>query len=386
MTGTIALSSCALDPGVCREPLRPAHLRNATYAGQFDWDTLFYDVYRVGPDIVFQGPPLLNLLRSLRQGKPFARRFGLPARGTHVGRDKRGEVWLRDGADRVTLDGPLGHRNLVVQPNLSRLFAGKRVLHTLSKNNSARWIADWIRFYARIHGADAVLIYDNGSTIYTAAGLEAELRAAFPELTIHVVDWPFRYGPQGGLAGAVDGVETPWDSDFCQTGSLQHARLRFLLQARSVLNVDIDELVLSDRGRSIFAATEEAAAGFVKFPGAWICTASPTAVTSGDCHHADFVHCDRRELEICPPKWCIVPDLANARRHSWSVHNLFGSPHNRTLSGEFKYRHMKGISNSWKYDRWDDSAFDRERFALDVPLQEAFAQAEMVSRPSAPVA
>lgn len=358
---------------------RPMDQRDDRYAQQYDWDTLFYDVFRVGRDIVFQGPPYFNLLEPLKQTELLRGKFRrLFARAEHVGRHKRGEIWLRDSADRVALDSSLGHFDIAVQPNLSHLFAGRRVLHTLSKNNAARWIIDWIRFYIAEHQADGVLLYDNASTIYTSAELEAELRAAFPAIAIHVVHWPFKYGPQGGLAGAVNGVESPWDSDFCQTGSLQHARFRFLLEARSILNADIDELVLSNRGRSIFTATEESTAGFVKFPGAWICTAGPRPVSPANCRHGNFTYRDRREQEVCPPKWCIVPKLRDRKRYSWSVHNLFGARFNRNISDEFKYRHVKGISDNWKYDRWEDAAFDHDRFNEDEPLRASLARAGLL--------
>lgn len=371
----VALATVTLDPqsGLRRESPRPPHLRNAAYAAQFDWDTLFYDVYRVGRHVVLQGPPLLNLLAPLRASAPLRRAFRpiLPA-ARHVGINKRGEIWWRSDTSHVAIDGPVGRYDIAVQPNLSHLFAGRRVLHTLSKDNAPRWIADWIAFYVAEHGADAVLLYDNGSTTYTAADLEARLQAAFPALVIQVVSWPFAYGPQGGLAGAVDGAEAPWDSDFCQTGSLQHARFRFLLQARSVLNVDIDELVLSDRGRSIFAATESAPHGFIKFPGRWISGASPLPLAQATCRHADFSLVDRAAAGDCPPKWCIVPTLRYARRQSWSVHNLFNAPCNRRLDGEFAFRHMKAISNSWKESRWHDGGCDPERFAEDAALRAAF--------------
>ena len=69
---------------------------------------------------------------------------------------------------------------------------------------------------------------------------------------------------------------------------MQHARFRFLSQARSVLNVDIDELVLSDRNRSIFAATEQARGGFVKFSGRWVSATTPHGVSPGCGRHGDF--------------------------------------------------------------------------------------------------
>lgn len=375
ITDHITLSSCLIaddNPLVRRSP-RPENERNAVYAEQFDWKTVFYDVYRVGDQIVFQGPPFANFLPLLSNAAPFRGRFGwLFPRARLIERNRASEIWLRNANDTLVLDSPLGRFDIAVQPNLSHLFAGRRVIHTLSKNNDPRWIRDWIAFYRTIHGADGVLLYDNNSTIYDTAELQAELRVDFPDMAVIVQDWPFRYGPQGGLAGAVDGRETAWDSDYCQTGSLQHARFRFLLSARSVLNVDIDELVLSDRGRSIFAATEDSRHGFTKFAGAWISSANPRGATQADCRHVDFVLRDRLEEETCPPKWCIVPGLKGRWNHTWSVHNVFGAKFNRSLSDEFVYRHMKGISNNWKYDRWDAGAPDPDRFSEDRDLRLAF--------------
>ena len=375
MTDAFALSPCLIadDNPIVRHSPRPESERNAAYADQFDWKTVFYDVYRVDDHIVFQGPPFANFLPLLREAEPFCGRFGwLLPRARLIERNRASEIWLRDPAGAIVIDSALGRFDITVQPNLSHLFAGRRVIHTLSKNNDPRWIRDWIAFYRNIHGADGVLLYDNNSTIYDTRELQAELRADFPGMAVIVQDWPFLYGPQGGLAGAVDGRETAWDSDYCQTGSLQHARLRYLLSARSVLNVDIDELVLSDRGRSIFAATEQSRHGFTKFAGAWISSANARGATQADCRHADFVLRDGLEEETCPPKWCIVPARNGRWKHTWSVHNVFGAKFNRTLSDEFVYRHMKGISNNWKYDRWHAGPPDPQRFSEDRDLRLAF--------------
>lgn len=362
-----------------RESPRPPELRNERYADQFDADTLFYDVYRVGRDVVFQGPPLLNLGAAVAEAALFrGRRHLVLPRARRIERNRASEVWLRTDADALTFDLPLGngrsHRfDIRVQPNESARFAGRRVLHTLSKNNEVRWIIDWIRYYQKVHGADAVLFYDNGSHRYGAAELERELGATFPDMEIAVVDWPFRYGPQGGLAGAVNGVEAPWDSDYCQTGSMQHARFRYLRDARSVLNVDIDELVVGPE--PIFAATERARGRFIKFAGQWITSATARGVTAADCRHADFTLRDRQETETCPPKWCVVPAACSDTRHCWSVHNLFGSRANRRVSSDFSYRHLKGISNNWKYDRWDGEPFDPARYDEDTALVATLANA-----------
>lgn len=376
----VRLSSAVIDPAaeLLRESPRPPELRNATYADRFDWDTLFYDCYRSGPYIVLQGPPYRNLLAPLLASAPLAQQMRRwISRPRHVGRDKRGEIWLRSDADRLTLTGPIGTYDLAIGPDLAHVFAGRRVIHTLSKDNAPRWIHDWVRFYHAEHGADAVLLYDNGSTAYSAAALQAGLREAFPDLVIHVVHWPFKYGPQGGMAGAVDGHEAPWDSDYCQTGSLQHARLRLLRQAKSVLNVDIDELVLGVHGGSIFAAAERSRGGFVKFAGSWISGATPHPVAHANCRHADFVYRDLAETRTCPPKWCLVPGRDDPFATSWSVHNLFGSRHNRRVDDTFTYRHITPISDGWKEDRRIEARFDPDRHVMDTALEQSLAHAGM---------
>lgn len=369
-----SLSTITLN-GITRDCLRPAELRNAAFAGQYDWDTLFYDVYRAGPHVVMQGPPLLNLLAGLQASTPLRGKFGWPwPSARHFGQKKRGEIWWRADADRVALDGPLGRFDIAVQPDGAALFAGKRVIFTLSKDNDLRWIADWVRFYRRIHGADAVLVHDNGSTAYTLEELQATLdEAAAGEMVALAISWPFRYGPQGGLAGMVGGIEPDWDSDFCQTGSLQHARFRFLRAARSVLNVDIDELVLGDG--SIFAATESARSGFSKFPGKWIAAHAPGGAARETCRHADYTLAERPEEAACPPKWCLVPGKADRLADSWSVHNLFGAKANRQLSHTFTYRHLRAITTSWKPDRWAVELGDPASLRADAALVQAYAAA-----------
>ena len=373
----ITLSSVTLDPacGIRRDSLRPPALRNAAYAGQYDWDTLFYDVYRAGPHVVLQGPPFLNLLAGLKASTPLRGAFGFPSFGArHMGEKKRGEIWWRSDADRVVLDGPLGRHEIPVQRDGAALFAGRRVITTLSKDNDLRWIADWVRFYRRIHGADGALVYDNGSSAYALEELQACLNeAAAGEMVAVAISWPFRYGPQGGLAGMVDGVEPDWDSDFCQTGSLQHARFRFLRAASAVLNVDIDELVLGDG--SIFAATEQARSGFIKFPGQWVAAHAPHPISRATCRHADYTLSELPVEAVCPPKWCVVPGRGDRRADSWSVHNLFGARANRTLSDAFTYRHLRAITTSWKEDRWAGEQGDPARLPVDDALVQAYREA-----------
>ena len=380
MSEPIALSSCIVAPetGILRDCPRPVALRNEIFADRFDWNTLFYDVYRVGRDVVFQGPPLFNFLDLLKQQPPFRgtlRRWFPRAR--HYSQGKRGEIWLRSDADHFTLDGPLGRFDIAVQPSLNPLFAGRRVLMTISKDNQIHWIEDWLWYYRAVHGAEGALLYDNGSTLYTPEELQARLSASVPDMVVRVISWPFPFGAEGGMAGAVGGVEAPWDSDYCQVGQQQHARFRCFGQARSVLNVDIDEFVLPSGGQTIFEATENSRHGFTKFEGRWVTVASDTAPGPLQCRHGDFTRLEGAGAETCPAKWCVVP-AAFGRECSWSHHNIFGTKANRELSDQFTYRHFQGITTSWKYDRWSEDAPAAENLPEDGVLKDAMARAGLV--------
>ena len=142
-----------------------------------------------------------------------------------------------------------------------------------------------------------------------------------------------------------------------------------------MLNVDIDELVLGPGGTSIFAHTERSRSGFIKFAGSWISSASSRAITPQTCRHADFTHRDTAEARTCPAKWCLVPGRDHPLRTSWSVHNLFGTRHNRRIDPHFSYRHMTAISTSWKEDRTIAGGFDPWRFAEDTALADSFTRA-----------
>ena len=77
------------------------------------------------------------------------------------------------------------------------------------------------------------------------------------------------------------------------------------------------------------------------------------------------------------PKWCLVPGRADRRSDSWSVHNLFGAKANARIDGEFSYRHLRGITDSWKEDRWATSDTDPALLPRDDALAAAFERAGM---------
>ena len=269
MNGKIfGLSPIRLDPdsGLRRESPRAPEFRQPDFDERFDSETLFYDVFR-HPDrstIMMIGPSLYNLaslfddieIRALPSGS--------------VCRFRRYDL---DRLTRVEVDAPAGTSEIVLRAGKNELhgkvsppetadYRSLRVLYAISKNNDITWICDWARFNRDVHGAQALLIYDNQSTDYQVDELLHKLGQIGGLAFVGVVPLPFRFGPPGL------GLRKSWDSNFLQIGSLELARWRFLLDAKSFLNTDIDELVLGRGGASVFDAAERS--GIVRFYGRWV--------------------------------------------------------------------------------------------------------------------
>ncbi|HFM2595975.1 TPA: hypothetical protein ACG6Z2_004766, partial [Escherichia coli] len=98
-----------------------------------------------------------------------------------------------------------------------------------SKNNDLNWIKDWIIFYRDQYNINGVLIYDNSSTVYTLDEMASFLSNENLGVEIVLVSWPFKYGPQGS-----DKDNLPWDSDFCQHGAMENAKVKYLKHANIV--------------------------------------------------------------------------------------------------------------------------------------------------------
>ncbi len=350
-----------------RAPPRPFALRQAEYSDTFDSRTLIYDLFRRpdGAGAVAIAPPPCNLLYLIACAR-IATGRGTETRSLSIlERDRMTELWFRAGpADgEVTFgDSPLGRVTLPIQPNGSDEFADRRVLFTISRNNEIAWISDWARFHRRAHGADAILFYDNASDRYDSAEIGAALRQAAPGAQIRVVDWPFPFGPQGSADGKV------WDSDFCQYGMFHHARWRFLARAKSVLNIDIDEMVLSARRESIFAAAESSREGYVAFGGHWIAYTPPEAKQRV---------ADLRMRDLSKPtaatKWCAVPARCGLEQQ-WRVHDITGFSHSPVPAEQFSHRHFWAISTSWKHNRSRPAPFDPAIHVVDDVLAAQIAE------------
>jgi hypothetical protein len=321
-----------------RERPRAAELRGDDYDEKFDFDTLFYDVFRSRDEIIAVGPPLLNLREPVRRWRFDA--DGVPAAAPHLIELEctQRAVFRRFPGTELGITASGSPRAAGrIGADLAFYFAGTRAMMTVQLDNDLEWISDWVDWHHRAHGTNAVIVYDNGSTRYMLDDLlEAITRPGIRVAAI--VDWPFRYGPQGSAT-------VPWDSAFAQAGAIEHARRRALRQAAGILSIDIDELVHLVNGRDVYQLAAESAFGIVSFAGTWAYanpTAPPALARHIDCRWV------RALDEPAERKWCAVPRRL-PDRVQLVVHSARGvpGPHSSTSA----FWHMRPISTGWKVNR-----------------------------------
>lgn len=357
-----ALSSIVLPAalGLARAPVIPAADRPADHDARYDALGLVHDVVHIAEAGVVRMfcPPPLDLAPAFREGA--FRLDGRPARLCRLRRRRRyavAEFAAPTRPERLSFALRGWETEVAVHSDADcAAFSGRNVLFTLSRDNDLAWVSDWVRFHAGEHGADAVLFLDNGSS-YPPEAL-AETLAAVPGVAVVRVARTERpYGPmplRGSKSRAM----------FLQTCLLNLARFRWLWQARAVLQGDVDELVVSRTGASVFDAAVASRAGWIKYRGLW---RAPMGAAEALPRHADHwgVLDDARP---CPAKYCIVP-AGPMRRHSWNVHNLDLVPFSRRFeTADFHYLHCRGITTRWKGEksraRLDDRPADAEARAL----------------------
>jgi hypothetical protein len=208
----------------------------------------------------------------------------------------------------------------------------------MSKDNELVWIRDWVLFHAINHGCDAVLLYDNVSSKYDLAQVH-ETIASVPGIAVAVVvHWPFKIGPQGP-----SGI---WDSDFAQYGALEHARHRFLARAATVINADIDELVVTRDRQSVCDLARNSRTGYLQYSGVRIENVSDLNV-GGTRRHMHFAY-RAYPLQQTTLKWTVVPARCGTRAQ-WRVHGIDGMRADKKRSAAVTHRHFWPITTGWKY-------------------------------------
>jgi hypothetical protein len=328
------------------------------YREQFDDRTLFYDVFAHGDDVWLCGPPVSNLREPLEKGE--WRVDGQEVSGAvelgDWGRTQRSRITGAGRGSRLDLAFAGYEFTTEIAPNESDLFAGQRAIITKSKDNDLVWIQDYLRYYHLVHGVTGVVLHDNNSTRYTARDVADAISEVEGITTAVVVDWRFPFGPDGG-------PRTIWDSDYGQYGMLEHGRFRYLAKAAGVISTDIDELILCDDGRSVFAHAAESETGVAMFSGYWMAKATRTPMDLGrQRRFSDYHH---RAKGTTTVKWAALPALLDERTTQWRVHSVAGS--GAVMTDRVHHRHFQGVNNGWRYARTETVA-QPEKHVYDVRM------------------
>lgn len=331
------------DGGLLRDYTRPEGNRPQQYLDKYDRTTLIYDAFAAEDrgQIIVNAPPMLNLW------DPF--RSGLKRDGVAVSSVKRHE-WKR--TDQIRIQGLGGAltteiagqtRPVQVRPGQTARFAGLNCLLALNKNNDIRWVRDWVRYNVNRHGAEGVVLIDNGSDAYPLEDLAAALETVPGLIQGVIYAAPFPYGPT--MAASRRGEKNP---RFFQSTMLNLARSDALAKAAAVLSVDIDEIVHGPEDRTIFEVTKANPLGMTTVYGFWGYPASAEHVPALQRDHRYRTDPNKK----CNRKWCIVPGGPIDRLAVWDPHQVGGILQNLfTVSKTFRHMHCRGTTTGWKTTR-----------------------------------
>lgn len=359
--------------GVYRKPPRSKRNQESDYLERFDHHTLFYDLFEDYNGVVFSGPPLRNLLdiikianielygQEVHQKDAFA--DGWKTQRSKVTIPTEEIYYSNDSTFRIDV-GKLSVKGKI-QKNHSDVFKDRNVLVTLSKNNDLKWIEDWATYYARQHGIDAVLFYDNNSSKYSPNDILNVFKSIKEIKKAVVVPWNFKYGPGSG-------PNKEWDSNYCQYGVLEHAKRRYLRQSNVVVNVDIDELVVKENDISLVDGVLASKDGAIRFSGSWVETVQIDNQSERLPRFTDFKYKDIKKSKSLE-KWAISPKRVDDK-YQWQVHG-FGGGFEPEISQDFVHRHYLGINTNWKYNRTSIVDYDPATHEVDQKLEAALQQA-----------
>lgn len=335
--------------GIIRLPYRNQAMRPPNFEDRYDAETVFYDVFWDADyrSVVIVAAPLLGLPADL----PFTLRAipsGTPCEFSCEPRPHNALITLTPPPGTHALEAAWGDHRIVlpIQPSGDAPFAGRNVIYTLQRDNDLVWIRDWAQFYAQEHGADAAIVYDNGSTRYSRAEVAHTLAGVAGIEDVAVVDWPFPYG-------AFDCREelsfNIFDAAYCQVAGFEHVRRRFAPKVRGLANVDLDELIVRRGTRTMFDAAAQAPSGFARIFGYWNENArSAQDAARPQRRHRDFPYVSKPEPRVCESKWVIVPERLShfAMLHIHDVYNA-----RTTETADFCLYHFRGINTMWDSER-----------------------------------
>jgi len=343
----------AADGPLRRLPRQPERQRPREFLERFEDRALVYDCFRHpdGERILFVGPPPMNLVPELRRADYLALPAGTrltPAFHASLSTMITELSGAPSGTTAVRLTVAGQSFELAVQPNHAAEFAGRRLLFTMSKDNELSWIAEWARWHQRLHGTDAIVLFDNGSSRYGTDEIEETLLGVDGIDRVAVLRWPYAYGMTDPALRV-----NPFYILFLQVSSMSVALRRFGAAAAGLLNCDIDELVSTPPGTTIYELCQRSRRGLVVMRGRFMEAEADPGLSAEQRTHRHYTTylADPRHAASRPSKWILDPQRSWVRNLAvhpymhWIEHRPWFSK--TTPTGVF-YRHFRGINTNWK--------------------------------------
>jgi hypothetical protein len=308
--------------------------RQENFDQNFDSETFCYDIFSRDGRTIFISPPNDDNAWSEALKKIKIDGFPVSEYEFKLYKNKIHKLIVNHPA--ATID--LSHRSLSIKSLPKILNCRKRVLYTLQRDNDIRWIIDWVQLNVARHKINCVVIYDNNSTVTDYKELFSFFENTNIELIVKEV--PFKYGPE-----AYNG--SGWDSDFLQYAMFEHVRYYCCNPESIILNSDIDEIVITANGDSVFNMPNRDNSVCL-FYGKWVVVQNQPFLDNDWRQHSKH---NMIELNsTCPTKWVArldgLSDSCFLR-----VHEVAGISCKYMDETEVLYLHHKGINNNWKYNR-----------------------------------
>ncbi len=311
------------------------------FLSQYDISTLFYDCFldTEAGEVLLLGPPLLNLKSFIKETEFLIDERSVPIK--EIRKLSRCDIVVldADGGLVLTLKHILFGGSIPIGRSYVDDFAGMNGMYTISLNNRLDWIADWLNYYVKAHGAETVVLSDNGSTDYSLSDLRKTLAEVSGLRKAVVLRARFPFGP---TVANKDG----YASLFLQRSLAELGRLRFFAKARAVVNADIDELFHSASGQSVFDAAVESKCGYLRANAEWAYALDPGP--KGYARHCDHSHVSASGKPKANRKWCVVPS-GPQKGKQWLTHFLDSAKD--PVDQDFRIWHFRQVSTGWKFDR-----------------------------------
>jgi len=252
-----------------------------------------------------------------------------------------------------------------VQPNMSEQFKDTRLLFTMNKDNPLAWIKEWATYYQKMHNANAILFFDNGSSIYELSEIEQTLASVKGIDNICVIAINHKYGPHDKAV-----IMYRFWANFLQLSSFSIMFRRFGAKAYAILNADIDEFVDPIDNSDVFEEAKKAKDGLFLLNGIWVEGITEPEVKQDLPPHDVYRHV-RKDFrsKLNANKWSLDPSrdwLENLNIHP-AVHKIRNAPKQISKAApKGLFWHFKGINTNWKVNR---SKADKLTFMLYKPKQ-----------------